>query len=130
MCCPHLYPSDLYFIINPHNKRGVYCFSSIHPSICSFIRNKYIHHIFLRNYWWQPHDLWCAASARGSILHLPFHTCTYINFWHFWNFVIFFVTFFSGSTDDSHIMVFCMQPQLGILYHAYLFRICSTPIFC
>ena len=89
-------------------RRGVYCFSSIHPSICSSIRNKYIHHIFLRNYWWQPHDLWCAAWASGSILHLPFHTCIYIL--TFLEFCEFFCNIF--------LRISWWQPRNGVLYAA------------
>ena len=50
------------------------CLSTVHPSV----RNKYFHHIFRRNYIWQPLVSWCAASDTllWSHIKLTKSTCT------------------------------------------------------
>ena len=47
------------FIIPPLHRRGVYCFTSVLPSVQD---------IFFSNYWWQKSDIWSQASYRYAIL--------------------------------------------------------------
>jgi hypothetical protein len=46
----------------PRRGRGVYCFTSVLPSIQDIFRR-----IFLSNYWWQKSHIWSQASYRYSI---------------------------------------------------------------
>ena len=52
-----------YVIIPPLHRRGVYCFTSVHPSVQDIFRR-----IFLSNYCWQKSDIWSQASYRYAIL--------------------------------------------------------------
>jgi len=64
-------------VIPPLHWRGVYCFTSVRPSICpsvlpsvrpSFrLSQDIFRHIFLSNYWWQKSDIWVQASYRYPI---------------------------------------------------------------
>ena len=51
----------------PEGGRGVYCFTSVHPSVQDIFRR-----IFLSNCWWQKSDIWSQASYRYTILWLAF----------------------------------------------------------
>ena len=51
----------------PRRGRGVYCFTSVLPSVQDIFR-----HIFLSNCWWQKSDIWSQASYRYSILWVAF----------------------------------------------------------
>ena len=42
--------------------RGVYCFTSVRPSVPDIFRR-----IFLSNCWWQKSDIWSQASYRYPI---------------------------------------------------------------
>ena len=46
----------------PRRGRGVYCFTSVRPSVQDIFR-----HIFLSNCWWQKSDIWSQASYRYPI---------------------------------------------------------------
>jgi hypothetical protein len=54
-------------IIPPLHRRGIYCFTSVRPSICPSVQDIF-RHIFLSNYWWQKSDIWSQASYRYAIL--------------------------------------------------------------
>jgi hypothetical protein len=54
-------------IIPPLHRRGIYCFTSVRPSICLSVQDIF-RHIFLSNYWWQKSDIWSQASYRYAIL--------------------------------------------------------------
>jgi hypothetical protein len=43
-------------------RSGVYCFSSVRPSVQDIFCR-----IFLSNYWWQKSDIWSQASYRYPI---------------------------------------------------------------
>ena len=51
----------------PRKGRGVYCFTSVLPSVQDIFR-----HIFLSNCWWQKSDIWSQASYRYTILWVVF----------------------------------------------------------
>ena len=51
----------------PRRERGVYCFTSVLPSVQGIFRR-----IFLSNSWWQKSDIWSQASYRYSILWVAF----------------------------------------------------------
>jgi hypothetical protein len=51
----------------PQWRRGVYCFTSVRPSIQDIFRR-----IFLSNCWWQKSDIWSQASYRYTILWVAF----------------------------------------------------------
>jgi hypothetical protein len=51
------------FIIPPLHRRGVYCFTSVRPSVLPSVQD-----IFFSNYWWQKSDIWSQASYRYAIL--------------------------------------------------------------
>ena len=51
----------------PRRGRGVYCFTSVLPSVQDIFR-----HIFLSNCWWQKSDIWSQASYRYTILWVVF----------------------------------------------------------
>ena len=46
---------------------GVYCFTSVRPSICPSVQDIF-RRIFLSNYWWQKSDIWSQALYRYAIL--------------------------------------------------------------
>ena len=55
-------------------KEGVYCFSSVlpsvRPSVLCLLTNIF-RHTFLSNHVLQPLQTWCGASAMGPTCHLP-----------------------------------------------------------
>ena len=51
----------------PRRGRGVYCFTSVLPSVQDIFR-----HIFLSSCWWQKSDIWSQASYRYTILWVAF----------------------------------------------------------
>ena len=51
----------------PRRERGVYCFTSVLPSVQDIFRR-----IFLSNSWWQKSDIWSQASYRYTILWVAF----------------------------------------------------------
>jgi hypothetical protein len=51
----------------PQRGRGVYCFTSVRPSIQDIFRRT-----FLSNCWWQKSDIWSQASYRYTILWVAF----------------------------------------------------------
>ena len=51
----------------PRRGRGVYCFTSVLPSVQDIFRR-----IFLSNYRWQKSDIWSQASYRYAILWVAF----------------------------------------------------------
>jgi hypothetical protein len=51
----------------PRRGRGVYCFTSVLPSVQNIFRR-----IFLSNCWWQKSDIWSQASYRYTILWVAF----------------------------------------------------------
>ena len=57
---------QLFFVCNytpaPGRGRGVYCFTSVRPSVQDIFRR-----IFLSNCWWQKSDIWSQASYRYPI---------------------------------------------------------------
>jgi hypothetical protein len=52
-----------YYTPAPRRGRGVYCFTSVRPSVQD---------IFLSNCWWQKSDIWSQASYRYTILWVAF----------------------------------------------------------
>ena len=66
-CYSTFHIHKIYFLHNytpaPQRGRGVYCFTSVHPSVCprSFSSN------FFSNCWWQKSDFWSQASYRYTI---------------------------------------------------------------
>ena len=52
-----------YYTPAPRRGRGVYCFTSVLPSIQDIFCR-----IFLSNCWWQKSDIWSLASYRYTIL--------------------------------------------------------------
>jgi hypothetical protein len=56
-----------YYTPAPRRGRGVYCFTSVRPSVQDIFR-----HIFLSNCWWQKSDIWSQASYRYTILWVAF----------------------------------------------------------
>ena len=52
----------------PRRWRGVYCFTSVRPSVIQDIFRR----IFLSNYQWQKSDIWSQASYRYAILWVAF----------------------------------------------------------
>ena len=64
----------IFFLMNllnytpaPRGGRGVYCFTSVLPSVQDIFRR-----IFLSNCWWQKSDIWSQASYRYTILWVAF----------------------------------------------------------
>ena len=57
-----------YYTPAPRRGRGVYCFTSVRPSV----RPRYFSSHFLSNYWWQKSDFWSQASYRYTILWVTF----------------------------------------------------------
>jgi hypothetical protein len=53
----------IFYAPTPRRGRGVYCFTSILPSVQDIFRR-----IFLSNYQWQKSDIWSQASYRYAIL--------------------------------------------------------------
>jgi hypothetical protein len=51
-----------YYTPAPQRGRGVYCFTSVLPSVQDIFRR-----IFLSNCWWQKSDIWSQASYRYTI---------------------------------------------------------------
>jgi hypothetical protein len=51
----------------PEGGGGVYCFTSVLPSVQDIFRR-----IFLSNCWWQKSDIWSQASYRYTILWVAF----------------------------------------------------------
>jgi hypothetical protein len=51
----------------PRRGRGVYCFTSVRPSVCPSVQDIF-RRIFLSNCWWQNSDIWSQASYRYTIL--------------------------------------------------------------
>ena len=51
----------------PEGGRGVYCFTSVCPSVQDIF-----HRTFLSNSWWQKSDIWSQASYRYTILWVAF----------------------------------------------------------
>jgi hypothetical protein len=51
----------------PEGGGGVYCFTSVLPSVQDIFRS-----IFLSNCWWQKSDIWSQASYRYTILWVAF----------------------------------------------------------
>ena len=56
-----------YYTPTPRRGRGVYCFTSVLPSVQDIFRR-----IFLSNCWWQKSDIWSQASYRYAILWVAF----------------------------------------------------------
>jgi hypothetical protein len=56
-----------YYTPTPRRGRGVYCLTSVHPSVQDIF-----HRIFLSNCWWQKSDIWSQASYRHTILWIAF----------------------------------------------------------
>jgi hypothetical protein len=52
-----------YYTPTPRRGRGVYCFTSVLPSVQDIFCR-----IFLSNCWWQKSDIWSQASYRYTIL--------------------------------------------------------------
>ena len=52
----------IYYTPAPRRGRGVYCFTSVRPSVQDIF-----HHTFLSNCWWQRSDIWSQASYRYPI---------------------------------------------------------------
>ena len=52
----------LFYTPAPRRGRGVYCFTSVLPSVQDIFRR-----IFLSNYWWQRSDIWSQASYSYPI---------------------------------------------------------------
>jgi hypothetical protein len=57
----------IYYTPAPRRGRGVYCFTSVLPSVQDIFRC-----IFLSNCWWQKSDIWSQASYRYTILWVAF----------------------------------------------------------
>jgi hypothetical protein len=51
----------------PEGGRGVYCFTSVCPSVQDIF-----HRTFLSNCWWQKSDIWSQASYRYTVLWVAF----------------------------------------------------------
>jgi hypothetical protein len=51
------------FYYTPAPLEGVYCFTSVRPSVLPSVQD-----IFFSNYWWQKSDIWSQASYRYAIL--------------------------------------------------------------
>jgi hypothetical protein len=56
-----------YYTPTPQRGRGVYCFTSVRPSVQDIFRR-----IFLSNCWWQKSDIWSQASYKYTILWVAF----------------------------------------------------------
>ena len=59
--------STFFYTPAPQRGRGVYCFTSVLPSVQDIFRR-----IFLCNCWWQKSDIWSQASYRYTILWVVF----------------------------------------------------------
>jgi hypothetical protein len=58
---------SFYYTLAPRRGRGVYCVTSVLPSVQDIFR-----HIFLSNCWWQKSDIWSQATYRYTILWVAF----------------------------------------------------------
>ena len=60
----HLASFHIYHIytLTPPGGGGVYCFTSVHSSVCPSVLPS------VSNYWWQKSDIWSQASYRYAIL--------------------------------------------------------------
>ena len=56
-----------FYTPSPRTGRGVYCFTSVPPSVQDIFR-----HIFFSNCWWQKSDIWSQLSYRYTILWVTF----------------------------------------------------------
>ena len=56
-----------FYTAAPRRERGVYCFTSVLPSVQDIFRR-----IFLSNCWWQKSAIWSQASYRYTILWVAF----------------------------------------------------------
>jgi hypothetical protein len=57
----------IHYTLAPRRGRGVYCFTSVLPSVQDIFRR-----IFLSNYLWQKSDVWSQASFMYTILWVAF----------------------------------------------------------
>ena len=114
------------FFISPSLRRsgeqGWYTVAAL-PVRPSF-QTKYFPHIFLRNYWCQPLDIfWCAVKPsvlyRASWFHA--HLFPVYRIWLFFIISGHWLNFpsqFSQENPNEHHLIFCVQHQLEVLYLA------------
>ena len=77
----------------PRRERGVYCFTSVLPSVQDIFRR-----IFLSNSWWQKSDIWSQASYRYTILWVAFLDpsdsyflfADFVDFYTHWTYMLIF----------------------------------------
>ena len=117
----------------PLRERGVYCFTSVLPSVQDIFRR-----IFLSNCWWQKSDIWSQASYRYAILWVAFFwtrqiptSClpTSLVFLHIEHICTFFVTFFSANIDDRDL-IFGHKLHIGMPYCGKRFWTRQIPTSC
>jgi hypothetical protein len=86
----------------PHSPkgRGVYCFTSVRPSVQDIFRRT-----FPSNCWWQKSDIWSQASYRYTILWVAFLDPSYsyflfadlVGFYTHWTYMLIFCRIFLSN---------------------------------
>jgi hypothetical protein len=80
----------------PRRGRGVYCFTSVCPSVLPSVQDIF-RRIFLSNCWWQKSDIWSQASYRYTILWVAFLDPSYsyflfadfVDFYSHWTYILY-----------------------------------------
>ena len=88
---------SFYYTPAPRRGRGVYCVTSVLPSVQDIFR-----HIFLSNCWWQKSDIWSQATYRYTILWVAFLDpsdsyflfADLVGFYTHWTYMLIFHRFF------------------------------------
>ena len=116
----------------PRRGRGVYCFTSVLPSVQDIFRR-----IFLSNYWWQKSDIWSQASYRYTILWVAFLDpsdsyflfADLVDFYTHWTYMHIFVTFFSATIDGRNL-IFGHKLHIGTPCRGKRFLTRQIPTSC
>ena len=122
----------VFYAPTPRRGRGVYCFTSVRPSVQDIFRR-----IFLSNCWWQKSYIWSQASYRYTILWVAFldpsdsYSClpTWLVFIHIEHICSFFVAFFSATIGGRNL-IFGHKLHIGTPYRGKRFWTCQIPTSC
>jgi hypothetical protein len=116
----------------PRRGRGVYCFTSVLPSVQDIFRS-----IFLSNCWWQKSDIWSQASYRYTILWVAFSDsldsyflfADLVGFYTHWTYMHIFRHIFSATIDGRDLIV-GHKLHIGAPYRGKRFLTRQIPTSC
>ena len=111
----------------PRRGRGVYCFTSVRPSVQDIFRR-----IFLSNCWWQKSDIWSQASYRYTILWVTFldPSDSYFLFADLVGFYTHWTCTFFSATIDGRNLIFGHKLHIGTPYLGKRFWTHQIPTSC